>query len=320
MGNAILRRSKRACALCNALGAHDYNIVNSYEGSCIKEAYEDVSCSRCGDSFTQWYGTNPDNHEGPEIDGEVTPATCATPGNREVICDACDVKIRDEELPLDPDNHPENDVEINYLGTATCVTSAERYWTCSACNTEFGRERYYDENNHEGPILDNTQDEGKAPTCISEGYVNHWCEACNETWDETLEIDPNNHAGPVNTDSAPSTCVTHGYDSWYCEACKRGDSEELPLDPNNHEGPIGYSGDGMPSTCVTHGDREVHCDACGDYWGEELPLDPNNHEAWVDGGYCIEGHCEACGAVCEHEFYTDSEGYGRCSKCGYWDY
>jgi hypothetical protein len=53
---------------------------------------------------------------------------------------------------------------------------------------------------------------------------------------------------------------------------------------------------------------------------ETLNLDLNNHEAWVDDGYQIERHCEACGAICEHEFYTDSEGYGRCSKCGYWDY
>lgn len=235
MGNAILRRSKRACALCNAFGEHDHIFVGSSEGSCVTEAYDEFACSRCNDTKTEWLGFNLDNHTGPEETETTITPTCVHVGNLEVTCGACGVKIRDEELPKDYDNHEQPQ-----------------------------------SNPHEADVI---------ATCVSPGIRHMWCIACNGSWER-----------------------------------------ELPIDTNNHEGPIGYSGDGSPSTCVRHGDREVHCDACGDCWAEELPLDPDNHESWVSGGLQVEGHCEACGATCDHEFYTDSEGYGRCSKCGYWDY
>lgn len=233
MGNAILRRSRRACALCNALGEHDHQLVDSYEGSCIKEAYDDFSCSRCGDLMTQWYGTNPENHEGPE-------------------------KVEHEDS-----------------------------------------------------------------TCVTHGYDKTTCTACDEVIsDEALDLDPNNHEGPeVDGEVTPSTCVTQGNREVICDACDvKIRDEELPLDPNNHEGPIGESGDGSSSTCVTHGDKEQHCEACGDWWSVPLPLDPNNHENWIDGGYQVEGHCEACGAVCEHEYAVNEDNYMYCTKCGYWDF
>lgn len=125
-------------------------------------------------------------------------------------------------------------------------------------------------------------------------------------------------------DSSVATCVTEGYDSYVCDKCGDSYTSDSYLDPDNHEDVTTTVFDGNESTCVTHGVESTWCQACN-AWIEdnELDLDPDNHEAWVDGGDGVEGHCTACGAVCDHEFENVMiEGVGErsyCVKCGYYD-
>lgn len=105
---------------------HNYELTKSEKATCVKEGYEEYTCTRCGDSYKTELPVVAHDYD-KTVEVNRVESTCATKGYVGYKCKNCD-DILKEELPLDSSKH-------NYVLTGSDLTY--NYYQCSGCGDSY---------------------------------------------------------------------------------------------------------------------------------------------------------------------------------------
>ena len=105
---------------------HNYELTKSEKATCVKEGYEEYTCTRCGDSYKKELPVVAHDYD-KTVEVNRVESTCATKGYVGYKCKNCD-DILKEELALNPENH-------NYTLAGSDLTY--NYYSCSGCGASY---------------------------------------------------------------------------------------------------------------------------------------------------------------------------------------
>ena len=113
----------------NVKFGHNYELTKSEKATCVKEGYEEYTCTRCGDSYRTKIPVVDHDYD-KTVEVNRVESTCATKGYVEYKCKNCD-DILKEELALNPENHKytliNSDLTYNYYSCSGCGASYQEY-------------------------------------------------------------------------------------------------------------------------------------------------------------------------------------------------
>ena len=221
------------------------------DATCTEDGYSgDTYCEACGTTITKGSIIKATGHTLDE--GKVTKAaTCTKKGETTYTCSTCHKTFVKDDIPVDPENHPEDSLEVRDQKEATCTKEGYTGDTyCKDCGVLVKK----------GATLN-----AKGHTYSKEPVWNEKDQMFERTCDVCGEVEKTSHIhqfGEAKVTKEP-TCVSEGTKTSYCTVCKQEKVEIIPVDPTKHgETKIenyvaatctkeGYSGDKICQLCHT---------------------------------------------------------------------
>lgn len=189
--------TKVICAVCGKIiknetiesEGHKYSAEVTVAPTCTEDGYTIKTCSVCGDEV-KTNETAALNHTDTGRYTKVTKAaTCSVKGEKTTYCQACDVALDTEEIPLDKENGHSFGTQKLVL-KPTCTADGKYYYRCSYCyetsdaKDEDGNVLVIEKLNHEntGRYTAVT----KTATCYEEGELTTYCKVCDVVMDTSV--------------------------------------------------------------------------------------------------------------------------------------
>lgn len=262
--------------------------------TCTDEGTMTYTCQTDGCNATK---TETIPAKGHKLSVDITEADCETKGKVVISCDNCNDVTIEKTVEFPALGHSWNDGELVDGKDATCTQSAQKLYTCTACNKT--KTETIPAKGHSFGAWE--QVSGSVNT---DGYWKRTC-ACGET--ETLTIPRGHNLVKDTVNSKLATCTAEGKEVYICNAHTNCDVKiEVTLPMLQHN----YTTEYVDSTCDRSGYIKTSCTVCNKFIVDKI-ISPKAHK--FDGGTKYPATCTDAAYHLYQCINTDAQGNDNCN-------
>ena len=225
---------------------HDYKFVKQDDATCLGNAHEIGTCTRCGATMTREIEGTALGHD--VSDWKVPEGfDCTIGGYRFKDCKRCGVEIEHQELPAG-DHKEVEDLAVK----ETCTTDGKTKGShCAVCGYVFAAQAVIPAPGHKADA--NGFKTVTAATCDKEGEEKATCAVCKQEFTRAIPKTEHKYVTTV----VPATCSAKGYSNHKCSVCGHTYKD-------NYTKSIGHSWKitVKPATLKKDGSRIYVCKVC----------------------------------------------------------
>jgi len=277
---AIASADGNGCTPTNHIGTP--YIASKQEPTCTVDGWQVKKCSNCGETIA----TEPiiaQGHRIGEVSNVITPATCTTKGQKQVLkkCSVCSYVESSGMEDINPLGH-------DYPDTWTITKQP----TCEGTGTKQRVCRRNSSHVETRPITALAHDWGdwaviKSPTCEGKGTERHTCKRGCGAY-EDRDINPLGHLWGTGV-TTPATCIAPATTTRICQRDSSHKDITTSGSPDTANGHVW--GDWKVSkkpTCTTPGQETRVCKLSSAHTQtRDTTIDPDAH-VWDNGTYIVK--------------------------------
>ena len=278
---------KGRCTICNETDAEVRLPIDADSHSWIDEVLVEPTCEEQGYKFqickydsshVQYVYTDAISHEFKTPWTVTEEPSCSATGTKTNVCIKCNETII-EEVPIDPDAHPDG-IKWIRVKDPTCTEEGIERAHCKMCVNDYVERSI--------PKHTDDLDEGEItePTCCLEGKIVYNCTECGEDVIEILPVDPDAHnISKDYKDTKKATCSEEGLKSKVCSYCwtpieaTEGEHKQIVVPKTNHV--VTAWKTTKNATCTEDGTKERTCTVCGHTETGVIKAE-HRYKAWVE--------------------------------------